>query len=358
MPRLPQFDPIEYLVWKRHPDARFGVAAVDTSGIMSPGRREALKAADDYRAQLHGLAKEVLDRLVEEERADDAERDRQKKLADEAARPFNQPQAQADFEYWAKMSVWSVDEAVALSLGRDPRHVNSKLVESYAKVSAFASLFTDRRNLVRRAVAALQLNEYTTPGAFLAWASCFKLQVPDALTKAVDELGIEIVDWKTRYDEAVALVTALREELQQNHDRHMAAVKDHSETIDKFRRHMEEMAAGRQRLMAGKDGMIAGKDRLIADQAETIAALTARVAELEALSMNKSLGTRERESLLKLVIGLAMDGYGYDPKASRSPIAREIAGHLALLKLSIDEDTVRKYLNEAKDLISTDEIEP
>lgn len=353
MARLPQFDPIEYLVWKRHPAARFGVSA-------GPGRQEALKAADNYRAQLHDLARDELDRLVEQERADDAERDRQKNLADEAARPFNQPQSLADYEYWVKMSVWSVDEAVALSLGRDPRQVTWKLIESYAKVSAFASLFTDRRNLIRRAVAARQLDEFMTPGAFSAWAYRLKLSVPDALTKAVDELGIEIADWKTRYDEAVALVTALREERQQNHDRHMDAVKDHTETIAKYRHHMEEMAAGRQRLMAGKDEIIAGKDRLIANQEETIAALTARVAELESVSlpMNKSLGTRERESLLKLVIGLAMDGYGYDPKASRSPTAREIAGHLALLRLSIDEDTVRKYLREAKDLISTDEIEP
>lgn len=347
MARLPQFDPIEYLVWKRHPAARFGVSA-------GPGRQEALKAADNYRAQLHDLARDELDRLVEQERADDAERDRQKNLADEAARPFNQPQSLADYEYWVKMSVWSVDEAVALSLGRDPRQVTWKLIESYAKVSAFASLFTDRRNLIRRAVAARQLDEFVTPGAFSAWAYRFKLSVPDALTKAVDELGIEIADWKTRYDEAVALVTALREERQQKHDRHMAAMKDHSDSIEKYRRHMEEIATGHQRMMAGKDDLIASKDRLIADHEETIAALTARVAELEALPIDKALGTRERGSLLKLAIGLAMAGYKYNPQSKRSDAVPDIVGDLERLGIPLDAETIRKYLREGAEMLPGD----
>lgn len=58
----------------------------------------------------------------------------------------------------------------------------------------------------------------------------------------------------------------------------------------------------------------------------------------------------ERDSLLKLIIGMAIDGYGYDPKASRSPVPREIAEHLESRGLSIDDDTVRKWLNRAKEV--------
>ena len=56
---------------------------------------------------------------------------------------------------------------------------------------------------------------------------------------------------------------------------------------------------------------------------------------------------KERESLLKLVIGMAIKGYGYDPAALKSDKVKEIADDLALLGLSIDTDTVRKYLKEA-----------
>lgn len=53
--------------------------------------------------------------------------------------------------------------------------------------------------------------------------------------------------------------------------------------------------------------------------------------------------------MLKLVIGMAIDGYGYDPKASRSPIPKQIAGHLLQHGIRMDDDTVRKWLNQAKE---------
>jgi hypothetical protein len=64
----------------------------------------------------------------------------------------------------------------------------------------------------------------------------------------------------------------------------------------------------------------------------------------------KPLGARERDSMLKLIISTAIKGYGYDPRAGRSGIPRQIADDLRLAGLALDEDTIRKYLNEAKEL--------
>ena len=61
-----------------------------------------------------------------------------------------------------------------------------------------------------------------------------------------------------------------------------------------------------------------------------------------------NLGPREKDSLLKLILGMAIKGYSFDPKATRSTQAQEIADDLLTLGLSLDVDTVRKYLNEAK----------
>ena len=61
----------------------------------------------------------------------------------------------------------------------------------------------------------------------------------------------------------------------------------------------------------------------------------------------KSLSTLERNTLLKLVIGLAVKGYGYDPTASKSGAPREIADDLAALGITVTDDTVRKYLKQA-----------
>jgi hypothetical protein len=64
-----------------------------------------------------------------------------------------------------------------------------------------------------------------------------------------------------------------------------------------------------------------------------------------------SLGARERESLLKMVIAMAVRGYKYDPSANRSKITQEIADDLRTLGLSLDVDTVRKYLKSAAVLL-------
>ncbi|MCB9983642.1 MAG: hypothetical protein H6861_08245 [Rhodospirillales bacterium] len=61
----------------------------------------------------------------------------------------------------------------------------------------------------------------------------------------------------------------------------------------------------------------------------------------------KPLSDRERSSLLKMIIGMAVKGYQYDPKAKRSPTAGEIVSDLQLLGISLDEDTARKWLKEA-----------
>jgi hypothetical protein len=90
------------------------------------------------------------------------------------------------------------------------------------------------------------------------------------------------------------------------------------------------------------------KDRLASS-------LQARIRELEAgqadSSAEKPLGAKERESLLKIVIGIAVDSYKYDPKLSRSAVPQEIADDLAKCGVVLDVDTVRKWLREAAELL-------
>jgi len=69
------------------------------------------------------------------------------------------------------------------------------------------------------------------------------------------------------------------------------------------------------------------------------------------------LGTRERDSLLKLVIGMAVGGYGYDPDASRSEQPSDIATDLATNGVALDVDTVRKWLKQASELLPPKEAE-
>jgi hypothetical protein len=63
--------------------------------------------------------------------------------------------------------------------------------------------------------------------------------------------------------------------------------------------------------------------------------------------LENPLATIEHNSLLKLVIGMAIKGYAHDPAASKSTSPKEIADDLAQLGISITDDTVRKHLKKA-----------
>lgn len=64
--------------------------------------------------------------------------------------------------------------------------------------------------------------------------------------------------------------------------------------------------------------------------------------------------SKEIQSLLKLVIAMAIDGYGYDPKQKKSPTPQEIAEQVEHLGLSINVDTARKWLKKSAELLPSD----
>lgn len=73
----------------------------------------------------------------------------------------------------------------------------------------------------------------------------------------------------------------------------------------------------------------------------------ATLTEAVALSPSveaKRIDPRERLSMAKLLVAMAIDGYGFDPKAKRSPIPKELEGIAARLGLEITDDTIRSYL--------------
>ena len=122
-------DPVQYLV-----EAKSGAGL---SREMKPHQK--LQPFTDQRARrpafwrrvdaLLKLRQSEIGDLVEAAKAAEIEKFRLKLEADEKARAFNQPHAAANFTYWAQMSYWSIDEAVALSFGRSPTAASWKAIE-------------------------------------------------------------------------------------------------------------------------------------------------------------------------------------------------------------------------------------
>ena len=103
---------------------------------------------------------------------------------------FNQPDAQADVDYWARLSSWKAEEAVALSFGKNPKVVTLKnIVQNGVKDSNFGNEFLGVLEIVTRAVEDGVLDKKLKPSVFLAWAKDLKISVPDGLIEAVNKFN-------------------------------------------------------------------------------------------------------------------------------------------------------------------------
>ncbi|MBR0704561.1 hypothetical protein JQ599_31975 [Bradyrhizobium diazoefficiens] len=81
-------------------------------------------------------------------------------------------------------------------------------------------------------------------------------------------------------------------------------------------------------------------------------ALVLRVAELQAqveqLTEDPPQNSNERRSLLKIVLGLSVAGWGYDPRAERNPSTGEMIGDMRTVGVPmVDQGTLKKWIDEA-----------
>ena len=70
---------------------------------------------------------------------------------------------------------------------------------------------------------------------------------------------------------------------------------------------------------------------------------------------SQELNPKSLQSLLKMVIVMAIEGYGFNPEDGRRPIPGEIARDVQKAGLSIDSDTVRRWLRQAAELLRSEQ---
>lgn len=71
----------------------------------------------------------------------------------------------------------------------------------------------------------------------------------------------------------------------------------------------------------------------------------------------KAAATKKLETLQKLFIGCAIDGYGYKADARKSPFPRELCNQMASMGTPVDEGTIRTHLKEAQQLLPAEALE-
>ena len=292
------------LLGDRHPEYCAGLRF--TSGtnnftekdiLILPNDESALapkaQAAKAYHRELMASSCEALDQLI-------VEAFRLAEEEKEAAHPFNIPSAMANddvYDYWSKAAYWNLEEAIALVMGRNPAKVITKTRLRGAGISSFrpqtcGSKYKALYELGKRAIAMKQVFQQSRPGTFLAWAKRNRIVVPERLEVIVKQHGHQVADWKTVFDKQVKKTKTLEVRIDE---------------------------------------------------------LEALISEAPSLSPSKSQSavTRERNTLLKLIIGLVIAGYKHDPNAARSTTTAAIRRDLETLGMTLDEDTIRKILREA-----------
>ncbi len=276
--------------------------AVQLHGEPTPQIVEKIRA--EY-ATLQALSPDELKRRYEEA-SDQFAAEEKRKLQ------FSKENAQADFEYWARAAYWTIEEGVLLIMGRDPRRVQVKSIAAHRRTSRFARRFVEVSELAERALKMHQLNRSNTPGEFVAWAKQIKLEIDPELERALESFGVEIANWASRYHFQTQRVEKLDSALQE-------------------------------------------RDKFVGDLAATITLLTKKIEELEAACpRHDTLGQKERTSLLKLVIGMAVGTYAFDPHKDRNSATKEIADDLEQLGIALDRGTILKWLNEGANHLPRD----
>jgi len=256
-----------------------------------------------------------------------------------------------DYVHWGELDCWTIDEATSLTLELNPKvDLFSKMKESRkvfaattsssratkarhaVKVSrekiwkeisvcgfpadpllfeicdeseaalehwAFADAaaeYIQLQDRITRAIDASKLGEKIIPVEYMLWAVNSGTTVPIELKQAIEARN-EITDWKARYD-------------------------------DLFRQHEE--AAGE------RDG------------------LKRELEKMRLKARRDKIHPNERGSVKRLIIGMAVDAYGYNPKDQRSKATPEIHKGLARFEVKVNEDTILKWLRESAEELPLD----
>jgi len=149
-----------------------------------------LKAALAFKAELSSSTR--MRELYGEVRAkEEEEREARGRTADQQ-RFFNKPSAAADFQEWGRKAYWTVDEAVALCLSKNPSRVNARSLKPWVHVSPFAAQYMQNLDLIGRAAEVGEIGKKpgdVSPKKLFTWAKRNGFPYPSELERTAQQPG-------------------------------------------------------------------------------------------------------------------------------------------------------------------------
>lgn len=91
----------------------------------------------------------------------------------------------ADYEFWCRMATWTLEEAVALSFGKEPEAVTWDAVSRADPPLPFGERFCQIHKLAHRAASAGVLSDPSSPVEFIDWATINRIPFSENLAVMV-----------------------------------------------------------------------------------------------------------------------------------------------------------------------------
>lgn len=132
--------------------------------------RSYCEAAKRHMEWLSNLDEDEFEGIVSSQRSIDKRELRELSDNADAVDFFNAPEAIAVLPDWLFIPNWTIDEATALALGRDPNVVNRKSLSTITRESSFKQEYEHLRDIISRAVKSEILENHIKPATFVGWA--------------------------------------------------------------------------------------------------------------------------------------------------------------------------------------------
>lgn len=304
--------------------ARFSEAAAEEklNAISIPPPEEKYQEALDYVLDLADLPLEALRAAFEDEIERVWQEAQDEAELRESALFFHAPGTFADHLFWVRSLSWTPEQAVALSLNRNPGAISMLTLEANSTAStSFAREYSARLYLVQQSIRAGLLGESIAPDAFIKWLYRLGFEPPADMLQAAGALNYRLTDWEAQYRALCTDYNTLEQETETGVAKFQALEREYAA-------HIREQA---QRIGA---------------QADLIETLEAEIARLQ--DKNDAPETEKpNKSLQKIALSMAIKSFRFDPDGKRNSSVTNIVSAVVEAGFSISDDTVRELLKAA-----------
>lgn len=112
--------------------------------------------------------------------------------------------------YWGGFGQWTLDEATALSIGRDPREVDWDRIKDQIQINSVARTYADNRKLISNSQGSGELGERISPLRFVEWADRRGIKINKHLVEVVQCLNRKTVAGSAAHPDLMRLQAELK----------------------------------------------------------------------------------------------------------------------------------------------------